>query len=227
MAGMGGRMSTVIKAKINKLLDKAEDPGETLEYSYQRQMELLQNVKKGIADVATSNKSACRCSRPSSSSRSSSSTRRRVRRSLPATRSSRAPRSSARILAEGQLQSLDQQVAELQQQQETLIQWSSPADEDRASSAPRRRYQGAVLRRRGPVHISEAATGVGEEMADVGLAIQRASRQHGEHARRSGARRSSGRRRSTTTSRSARRRRHRPPAARSDSQSQVDDDSPR
>ena len=36
MAGMGGRMSTVIKAKINKLLDKAEDPGETLEYSYQR-----------------------------------------------------------------------------------------------------------------------------------------------------------------------------------------------
>ena len=56
MAGMGGRMSIVIKAKINKLLDKAEDPGETLEYSYQRQMELLQNVKKGIADVVTSKK---------------------------------------------------------------------------------------------------------------------------------------------------------------------------
>ena len=53
---MGGRMSTVIKAKINKMLDKAEDPGETLEYSYQRQMELLQNVKKGIADVVTSKK---------------------------------------------------------------------------------------------------------------------------------------------------------------------------
>src|SRR5215208_2778084 len=56
VAGMGGRMSIVIKAKINKLLDKAEDPGETLEYSYQRQMELLQNVKKGIADVVTSKK---------------------------------------------------------------------------------------------------------------------------------------------------------------------------
>ena len=56
VAGMGGRMSTVIKAKINKLLDKAEDPGETLDYSYQKQMELLQNVKKGIADVVTSKK---------------------------------------------------------------------------------------------------------------------------------------------------------------------------
>ena len=53
MPGMGGRMSTVIKAKINKMLDKAEDPSETLEYSYAKQMELLQNVKKGIADVVT------------------------------------------------------------------------------------------------------------------------------------------------------------------------------
>src|SRR5688572_10361688 len=56
VAGMSGRMSTVIKAKISKLLDKAEDPSETLEYSYQKQMELLQNVKKGVADVVTSKK---------------------------------------------------------------------------------------------------------------------------------------------------------------------------
>src|SRR3712207_1222693 len=49
-------MSTVIKAKINRLLDRAEDPGETLDYSYQKQIELLQNVKKGIADVVTAKK---------------------------------------------------------------------------------------------------------------------------------------------------------------------------
>ena len=53
MPGMTGRMSTVIKAKISRLLDKAEDPGETLDYSYQKQLESLQNVKKGIADVVT------------------------------------------------------------------------------------------------------------------------------------------------------------------------------
>src|SRR6266436_904113 len=56
MPGMSGRMSTIVKAKISKLLDRAEDPGETLEYSYQKQIELLQNVKKGIADVVTSKK---------------------------------------------------------------------------------------------------------------------------------------------------------------------------
>src|SRR5258708_9967592 len=49
-------MSTVIKAKVSKLLDRAEDPGETLDYGYQKQVELLQNVKKGIADVTTSKK---------------------------------------------------------------------------------------------------------------------------------------------------------------------------
>src|ERR1700676_3674036 len=56
MAGLGGRMSTVVKAKVSKLLDRAEDPAETLDYSYQKQVEQLQNVKKGIADVVTAKK---------------------------------------------------------------------------------------------------------------------------------------------------------------------------
>ena len=56
MAGLGGRFSTVVKAKVSRLLDRAEDPQETLEYGYQKQVELLQNVKKGIADVTTSKK---------------------------------------------------------------------------------------------------------------------------------------------------------------------------
>jgi phage shock protein A len=54
MPGLAGRMSTVVKSKISKLLDRAEDPSETLDYGYQKQVELLQNVKKGIADVVTS-----------------------------------------------------------------------------------------------------------------------------------------------------------------------------
>src|SRR5437870_11790320 len=50
------RTLTIIKAKWNKLLNKAEDPGETLDYSYERQLELLQNVKRGVADVVTAKK---------------------------------------------------------------------------------------------------------------------------------------------------------------------------
>ena len=50
------RMSLIFKAKANKALDKAEDPREVLDYSYQKQLELLTNVRKGVADVATSSK---------------------------------------------------------------------------------------------------------------------------------------------------------------------------
>src|SRR5512133_3837488 len=56
MAGLMSRASLVVKSKLSKLLDRAEDPGETLDYSYEKQLELLQNVKRGIADVATAKK---------------------------------------------------------------------------------------------------------------------------------------------------------------------------
>src|ERR1700709_1132575 len=50
------RLSLVFKAKANKALDRAEDPRETLDYSYQKQMEMLSKVRRGVADVATSRK---------------------------------------------------------------------------------------------------------------------------------------------------------------------------
>ena len=56
MAGLMSRASLVLKAKLSKVLDRAEDPGETLDYSYEKQLELLQNVKRGIADVVTAKK---------------------------------------------------------------------------------------------------------------------------------------------------------------------------
>src|ERR1039458_7480291 len=56
MPGLTGRIVTYIKAKISRLLDRAEDPTETLDYAYERQLEDLQNVKKGIADVVTAKK---------------------------------------------------------------------------------------------------------------------------------------------------------------------------
>src|SRR6202521_5712387 len=54
--GVMKRVSLVFKAKANKDLDKMEDPRETLDYSYQKQLELLQKVRRGVADVATSRK---------------------------------------------------------------------------------------------------------------------------------------------------------------------------
>src|SRR5215469_6071330 len=50
------RVSLIFRAKANKALDKMEDPRETLDYSYQQQVEMLTRVRRGVADVATSRK---------------------------------------------------------------------------------------------------------------------------------------------------------------------------
>src|SRR5918995_1179548 len=56
MAGLLSRAATVIKAKLSRLLTRAEDPGEQLDYSYEQQLRLLQDVKRGVADVVTAKK---------------------------------------------------------------------------------------------------------------------------------------------------------------------------
>src|SRR5437660_6855355 len=56
MAGLMSRAATIIKAKFSALLNRAENPNETLDYSYEKQLESLQNVKRGIADVVTAKK---------------------------------------------------------------------------------------------------------------------------------------------------------------------------
>jgi len=174
MAGMSGRMSTVIKAKISKLLDKAEDPAETLDYSYQKQLESLQNVKKGIADVVTAKKRLGMQAQKLEQSVVKLDTQ--ARQALAAGNEDLARTALERKqLAQTELQSLDQQVAELQSQQDKLTESEKRLRTKIESFRTKKevikaQYSAAEAQ----VRISEAATGVGEEMADVGLAMQRA-----------------------------------------------------
>ena len=89
--GVMKRMSLIFNAKANKVLDRAEDPRETLDYSYTKQLELLQKVRRGVADVATSRK-RLELQRPSCSSRPTSTTARRARRWPRAAKTSPARR---------------------------------------------------------------------------------------------------------------------------------------
>ena len=174
MAGLGGRMSTVIKSKISRLLDKSEDPGETLDYGYQKQVELLQNVKKGIADVVTSKKRLQMQSTKLEQSVVKLDTQARQAMSQGREDLARAAL-ERKTVAQTELQSLDTQIKELEAQQEQLT-----ANEKKLRTkietfrtkkeVIKAQYSAAEAQ----VKISEAANGVGEEMADLGLAIQRA-----------------------------------------------------
>jgi len=174
VAGLSGRFSTVIKSKINTMLNKAEDPEETLEYSYQRQMELLQNVKKGIADVVTSKKRLQLQQQKLEQQVVKLDTQ--ARQALAQGREDLARTALERKqFAQGELQSLDGQVTELEGQQQNLIdkeaKLRSKIDQFRTKKEVIKAQYSAS---EATVKISEAATGVGEEMADVGLAMQRA-----------------------------------------------------
>jgi len=174
MAGLGGRMSTVIKAKVSKILDKAEDPAETLDYSYQKQLEALQNVKKGIADVVTSKKRL--------QMQSSKLEQQVVKLDTQARQAlAQGNEDLARVALErknglqSELQTLDAQVTELEAQQERLTE----SEKKLRTKVEAFRTKKEVIKAQysaaeAQVRISEAATGVGEEMADVGLAMQRA-----------------------------------------------------
>jgi phage shock protein A len=174
MAGLSGRFSTVVKAKISKLLDRAEDPAETLEYSYQKQMELLQNVKKGLADVVTAKKRLQLQSQKLEQQVVKLDTQ--ARQALAAGNEPLARTALERKSAvQTELQGLDPQIAELEGQQQSMIDNQAKLQAKiEAFRSKKEVIKAQYSAAEAQVRISEAATGVGEEMADVGLAMQRA-----------------------------------------------------
>ncbi len=187
MPGMGGRFSTVVKAKISRLLDRNEDPSETLEYGYQKQVEMLQNVKKGIADVVTSKKRLQMQSSKLEQQVVKLDTQ--ARQALSQGREDLARMALERkTLAQTELQTLDSQIKELEQQQEQLT-----ANEQKLRTKIEQfRTKKEVIKAQysaaeAQVKIGEAAHGVGEEMADLGLAMQRAEDKTEQMRARAGA----------------------------------------
>jgi len=174
MPGLIAREWTDIKAKISHLLDRAEDPSETLDYAYERQVEQLQNVKKGIADVVTSKKRLQL--QESTLHQQAEKLDGQARQAMSAGREDLARAALERKqLIVGEVQSLDQQIAELESEQEKLTgseqQLRTKIEAFRSKKEViKAQYSAAQAQ----VQISEAATGIGDQMADVGLAMQRA-----------------------------------------------------
>jgi phage shock protein A len=174
MPGLMARTSNIIKAKFSKLLDHAEDPAETLDYSYEKQLELLQNVKRGIADVATAKKRLELQTAQLEQSVVKLETQ--AREALAAGREDLARQALERKTAvQSQLQGLDQQTQQLDAQQQKLV----ASEKQLAAKVEAFRTQKETIKAQysaaeAQVRIGEAATGIGEQMADTGLAIQRA-----------------------------------------------------
>ncbi len=174
MAGLLSRMMTILKAKFSKTLDRAEDPGETLDYSYEKQLELLQNVKRGVADVATA-KQRLRL-QTAQLEQNLVKLETQARQALGQGREDLARLALERKSGvQQQLRSLDGQLQGIETQQEQLV----ANERTLAAKIESFRTQKETIKAQysaaeASVRISEAATGIGREMSDTGLAIQRA-----------------------------------------------------
>jgi phage shock protein A len=174
MPGLLNRLTATIKAKINKLLDQFEDPRETLDYSYQRQLELQAEVKRGVANVITSRKRL-----ELQKSKLEANIQRlndQAREAVAAKRDDLAAIALQRKMdMMNQVESLNQQIQDLQKQEDKLSDTAKKLDTKielfrTEKETIKAQYSAAEA----TVKIQEATTGLGEEMADVGYAVQRA-----------------------------------------------------
>ena len=181
------RMSTIFKAKVNKVLDKAENPGETLDYSYEKQLEMLQQVKRGIVEVTTSKK---RLELQSAQTKQDMDRMDgQARQALAAGRDDLAKTVLQRkAAAQQQLNDLDTQIQGLDAQEQKL----ADAESRLSAKVESFRTQKEVIKAQysaaaAQVRIGEAVTGISEEMTDIGMAIDRAKDKTTQMQARAGA----------------------------------------
>jgi phage shock protein A len=174
MTSIAHRIATLFRIKANKALEQAEDPREVLDYSYEKQLEMLQTVRRGVADVATSRKRVEL--QANQLQQSTGKLEGQAQQALSAGREDLAREALTRRTAvASQIAELEGQQASLQDQEEKLTLTAQRLQAKVDSFRTRKEtIKATYTAAEAQTRIAEAVTGIGEEMGDVGLAVQRA-----------------------------------------------------
>ncbi len=180
-------MSMIFRAKADKALDRAEDPRETLDYSYKKQLELLQKVRRGVADVATSRKRIE--VQMSQLNTQADKLQGQATKALEHGREDLAREALTRKSGLGQqLTDLQSQHANLQAEEEKLTLAAQRLQSKVESFRTRKEtIKANYTAAQAQTQIGEAFSGISEEMSDVGMAVQRAEDKTAELQARAGA----------------------------------------
>jgi phage shock protein A len=185
--GVFNRMSLIFRSKANKAMDKMEDPRETLDYSYSKQLELLQKVRRGVADVATSRKrlelQIARIKQESDKLHA------QAQKALAVGREDLAREALTRRSGlEQQISDLATQHAALQAEEEKLTLAAQRLQARvEAFRTKKETIKATYTAAQAQTQITEAVSGISEELGDVGLAVQRAEDKTAEMQARAGA----------------------------------------
>jgi len=185
--GIFKRASTIIKAKIDKIMNNFEDPRETLDYSYHKQLELLQQVKRNIATVITARKRIEL--QKNKIEEEIKKLDKQAKDSLKADREDLARLAIERKKQdEITLADLSKQIDDAKKEEEKLVE----TEKKLSAKIETFRLEKEVIKAKyssaeAEVRVKEAIGGISEEMADVGLAMERAREMTDEMVARSDA----------------------------------------
>jgi phage shock protein A len=182
-----GRMTALFRVKANKALDRAEDPREVLDYSYEQQLEMVQKVRRGLADVATSRKRVEL--QLTQLQLSADKLQGQAQQALGAGREDLAREALTRRAAvTSQISDLQGQQVALQAEEEKLTVASQQLQARVDAFGTRKEaLKAAYTAAEAETRAGEAVSGISGEMGDIGMAIQRAQDKTEQMQARAGA----------------------------------------
>src|SRR3989442_3163220 len=172
--GFFSRLTNIFRIRANAALDKAEDPGQVMDYSYSKQLEQMQQLRRSIADVVTNEK---RLEMQQSQLIEKINTLdHQAMQALQANREDLArmalQRKEALLV---QINSYEQQLAQLKAQEEKLIAMERKiSSRVEAFRTQKEMVKAQYSAAQAQVKINEAVTGISQEMTEMNLAMQRA-----------------------------------------------------
>ncbi|HJS63847.1 MAG TPA: PspA/IM30 family protein [Nitrososphaeraceae archaeon] len=171
--GLLERFTSIFKAKAHNIAEKFEDPEELLNYSFEKQQELINKLRRDITEVVTSKK---RLEMQRAKLAANIATLEdQARRSLKSNREDLAKMALERKnIITIQINNLDKQIEGIQRDQEKLEdaerRLTTKIDEFKTRKEMiKAEYSAAEAQ----VKIKENLSGISEEMGDIGMILNR------------------------------------------------------
>ncbi len=185
--GVMKRINTIFQSKANAALNKAEDPRQTLDLSYEQQLENLTKVKRAVADVATARKRV-----EIQAEQLKTQGDKLAEQAKAALGQNNEPLArealNRREAISAQLQDLEVQHTTIVEQEHKLTDTAQRLQtEVEAFRTKKETIKATYTAAEASAHISEAVSGISTSMGDAGAAMQRAQDKVAEMQARSGA----------------------------------------
>jgi phage shock protein A len=185
--GVMKRINTLFQAKTNAALNRAEDPRQTLDLSYEQQLDNLTKVKRAVADVATARKRVeiqAEQLKTQGDKLAEQAKAALGQNNEPLAREALGRREAISV----QLKDLETQHATIADQEQKLTDTAQKLQvQVEAFRTRKETIKATYTAAEASAHISEAVSGISTSMGDAGAAMQRAQDKVAQMQARSGA----------------------------------------